>query len=63
LSIILRVKWTPFTAKFQIRKETKGTYCYEELTENGQPPKIGSLYIRKWALGNPVPQALTVTVQ
>jgi len=53
----------PFTAKFQIRKETKGTYCYEELTENGQPPKIGSLYIRKWALGNPVPQALTVTVQ
>jgi len=52
----------PFTAKFRMKKETKGTYCYEEQTENGQLPRIGSLYVRKWALGNPVPQSLTVNV-
>jgi len=57
------VKYVPFTAKFTKRKETKGTHVYEEQTEGGQPPKIGSLYIRKWALSNPAPLSLTVTVQ
>jgi len=52
-----------FIAKFKMEKETKGTYRYQEETENGQPPKIGTLYIRKWALGSPIPQNLTVTVE
>lgn len=34
--------------KFKKLKETKNTVRFEEETEDGQPPIIGSLYIQKW---------------
>jgi hypothetical protein len=52
---------THFTAKFRFEKETKNTYRYQEDPEGGQPPKIGSLYVQKWALPGK-PEVLTVTV-
>ena len=54
---------TKFTAAFSLSKATKNTYKYEEQPEAGQPPRIGSLYIQKWALGaGTPPQALTINV-
>ena len=49
---------------FEFEKATKNTYKYAERPDSGQPPRIGSLYIRKWALGseNP-PRQLTVTIE
>ena len=37
------------SAQFKLEKETKGTFRYAEET-TGQPPKIGTLYVQKWAL-------------
>jgi len=56
---------TRFTATFRFEKDTKNTFRYQEEPANGQPPKIGSLYVQKWALGGPGatrPEVLTVTV-
>ena len=30
---------------------------------NGKPPVIGTLYVQRWALGEPLPQRLTVTIE
>jgi hypothetical protein len=49
-----------FTVKFTKEKETKGTFVY---TEEGDTPKIGTLYLKKAAaaeIGNP--ESITVTV-
>jgi len=53
-----------FTAIFEYEKATKNTFKYSEKPEPGQPPRIGSLYVQKWAFGtdNP-PQKLRVTVE
>jgi hypothetical protein len=53
-----------FTAIFEYEKGTKNTFKYAEKPEPGQPPRIGSLYVQKWAFGtdNP-PQGLRVTVE
>jgi len=48
------------TIKFSKEKETKGTFRY---TEEGDDPKVGSLYIKKPAaaeLGNP--ESITVVI-
>jgi hypothetical protein len=50
------------TLTFTIERETKNTIRYQEQT-NGKPPAIGTLYIQKWALGNPPPQKLAVSIQ
>ncbi len=47
---------------FTLERETKNTIRYQEQT-TGEPPAIGTLYIQKWAVGTPVPQTLTVTVE
>lgn len=44
------------------KSETKNCYRFDEKTENGMPPKIGTLYVQKWALGNSMPQELTLTL-
>jgi hypothetical protein len=49
------------TLTFTFEKETKNTIRYQEQTD-GKPPAIGSLYVQKWALGNPVPEILQVVV-
>jgi len=48
-----------FETVFEFEKATKNTYRY---TEAGEIPKIGSLYIQKFALGTEPPQRLKVTV-
>lgn len=53
-----------FTALFEYEKATKNTYKYCEKPEPGQPLRIGSLYVQKWALGSETPpQQLTVTME
>ena len=53
-----------FSVVFEIEKETKNTFRYAEKAEGGQAPRIGTLYVQKWALGGGTPpQRLTVTVE
>ena len=48
---------------FKLEKSTKNTHKYEECPEVGQPPRVGSLYVQKWAMSADVPpEKLTVTV-
>ncbi|MBM4030153.1 MAG: hypothetical protein FJ291_00015 [Planctomycetes bacterium] len=52
-----------FRLLFEFEKATKNTLKYAEKPEAGQPPRIGSLYVQKWALGTgEPPRTLTVTV-
>ena len=52
-----------FSLLFEFEKATKNTLKYAEKPEAGQPPRIGSLYVQKWALGTgEPPRQLTVTV-
>ena len=56
------------TVKFVMEKATPGTIRFQEVDDNGTPRKandgavVGTLYIRKTALGSEVPQKLTVTI-
>jgi len=53
-----------FTALFEYEKATKNTLKYGETPEPGQPPRIGSLYIQKWAFGTESPPTrLRMTVE
>ncbi len=53
-----------FKAVFSLEKGTKNTWKYEEHPESGQPPRIGSLYIQKWALGGEKPpQTIRLTLE
>ncbi len=36
---------------FKVERETKNTVRFEEVLNADEPPKIGTLYIQKWALG------------
>ena len=51
-----------FTATFVKEKITKNTIRYQEETE-GQPPKVRTIYIQNWVLGNPAPEKIKVTVE
>ena len=51
-----------FTVKMKFEKETKNSLRYQEVEEKGQPPRIGTLYIKKWAVSEPA-TLLTVTVE
>lgn len=39
-----------FTARFTREKETKNTVRFEENVAEGQPPRVGTLYVQKWAV-------------
>jgi len=52
-----------FKAAFKIERATKNTIRYMEQPQDGQSPRIGTLYIQKWALGTPPPQTIEVTVR
>ena len=43
-------------------RETKNTVRFQE-EASGKPPVIGTLYVQRWALGEPLPQRLTVTIE
>jgi hypothetical protein len=50
--------------KFKMERETKNTVRFEELHEDGVPPKIGTLYVQKWALnGLDLAKDLQVTIE
>lgn len=52
-----------FEVTFEFEKVTKNTVKYAEQPAPGQPPRIGSLYVQKWALGSQAPpRQLLVTV-
>ena len=53
-----------FSLLFEFEKATKNTCKYAEKPEAGQPPRIGSLYIQKWAFGTESPPTrLRMTVE
>lgn len=37
--------------KLEREKETKNTVRYQEVTEEGKPTVIGTLYLQKWFAG------------
>lgn len=52
-----------FTITMSLKKETKGTFVYEQdADEQGQPPRISSLYVAKWALGSKPPEKIEITL-
>ena len=46
--------------EFEHAKETKGTHQYKEIGDN---LKIGTIYLKKHALADGVPDKITVTVE
>ena len=51
-----------FTITMTRSKETKGTFVYTEDDDSeGQPPRIGTLYLKKWA-ANALGEKITVNV-
>ncbi len=47
----------------ETKGETKNCFRFEEQTSEGQPPKIGTLYVQKWALGGAQPPRLIVKIE
>lgn len=58
-----------FTATFVIERETKGAVRYEETGADGAKiaiqdgAKLGTVYIRKSALGDTIPKAIKLTIE
>jgi len=52
------------TIRFELERETKNTIRYTEApdADAGQPPRVGTLYVQKWALGQLPPRRLVVTL-
>ena len=50
------------TLTFAMERQTKNTVRYQEQT-GGEPPVVGTLYVQRWALGTPIPQRLTITIE
>ena len=48
---------------FTLEKETKNTMRYTEQPVKGSPAIVGTLYIQKWALPQPAPTTITVTIE
>jgi len=49
-----------FECAFTHSKETKGTHQYKE---DGDTPKIGTIYLKKIVTGTNAPDHITVTVE
>ena len=47
---------------FEFEKETKNTVKFDEVTENGSDPIIGSLYVQKSALVDKSTDSLSLTL-
>lgn len=50
------------TLTMRFKKYTKRTARYEA-EESGEPAPITTLYIQKWATGEPAPEFIAVTVK
>jgi len=49
--------------EFELEKTTPGTYRYKEITKNGQPPRVKTIYIGKWVVGEKPPERIRVTIE
>lgn len=49
--------------KFTYEKETRNTIRYGEMAHSSKDIAVGSLYVQKEALGEPVPRRLRVTIE
>jgi len=49
--------------RFKFRNDTKGCYRYEEVHKDTEPPIIGALYIRKYAVEGEKPKEIIVSVR
>ena len=58
---------TEVRVTFKRERETKNTVRYEEqVSDSGEPPMIGTLYLQKWALkrlGDPETVSVTVSAE
>ena len=46
--------------KFEFEKHNKNSIRYKEITENGMPPVLGSIYVQKWFAGDA--KILSITI-
>jgi hypothetical protein len=54
----------PIRLAFEFEKATKNTFKYAECPDPGQPPRIGTLYVQKWALKTESPpRTITLTIE
>ena len=51
------------TVIFKFERETKNTVRFEEVLTPGTPPVMGTVYIQKWLLDQPLPQSIKVTLE
>ena len=51
------------TVTFKLERETKNTVRFEEVPESGTPTIVGTLYVQKWCLDQPLPQGIKVTLE
>ena len=49
--------------EFRREKETKATFRYQEVETGGGGPTVGSIYIKKTALGTEPPEQVRVTIE
>ena len=52
---------TTTTLTFKRLRETKNTVRFEEETEAGKPPVIGTIYIQKWFIGDAAAMTVAIT--
>jgi hypothetical protein len=53
----------PIVIHFKAERSTKNTIVFQEIPEKGMPPKVGTLYLQKWAAGEDAPEEIVVTVE
>ncbi|MCL0102822.1 hypothetical protein M1N93_02540 [Dehalococcoidia bacterium] len=49
--------------RFDQERITKNTVRFQEVVNPDSPTIVGTIYIQKWALGNPLPEAIKVTIE
>ena len=49
------------TLTFKFKKDTKRTYCFEEVPEAGKPELVGSIYVQKHVFGSQ-PESIKVVI-
>jgi hypothetical protein len=53
---------TSIILKFKPKKETKGTFVFDEVVDGSDRPIVGTLYVLKTALPKGQPAGLTVKI-
>ncbi|MFQ3289034.1 MAG: hypothetical protein ACI93V_001256 [Alteromonadaceae bacterium] len=49
------------TIKFEYEKSTKNSVRYQEVSEDGKAPILGTVYVQKWFAGNT--KTLEITIE